>query len=121
MMSTKRNRENYLEIDHRDSPGITPNQAARIGLGGVPIGKGQVFKTAVATCSNCQKQMILNPLRTRERFYCQKCDSYHCDECALITRVTGVCKPFRQLLDEAISAYANGKPIPQIRRMTKIP
>jgi hypothetical protein len=113
---TKRDKENYVEIDHRDSPGLTAAEAAWAGWEGVPLGKGSHLKAAVITCTNCQKQLIRNPFRIRERFYCQKCDGYHCDDCALVTRMTGVCKPFAQFIMEYLSAVASGKPVPELRK-----
>ena len=99
MLFSKRSMESYLEIDHRESPGITPEQAARAGLGTMSVGAGQVMKSAVTHCSNCETMVVLNPNRTRERHWCSKCDAYHCDTCALRTKITGVCRPFKQLLD----------------------
>lgn len=34
---------------------------------------------ATLTCCHCQRQVILNPLRTRERNHCRKCHAYVCD------------------------------------------
>lgn len=105
-MFSKRERESYLEIDHRDSPGFTPVQAraARWGIT-MPVGSGH-FKFATRLCSNCGSMVVINPLRTRERFYCQKCDDYHCDNCALITKLTGVCKTMKQVIDEFVDETA---------------
>lgn len=101
-MFSKRELEGYLLIDHRESPGITQAEAAQAGRGTIPVGKGMRFESATTSCSNCRRLIVINPLRTRERFYCQKCDSYHCDECAGLTKITGVCKTMKQRLDEFI-------------------
>jgi len=103
-MFSKREMESYVEIDHRESPGITPEQAARAGRGTIPVGKGQVFKSAAYQCSNCERLVVLNPNRSRDRFWCSKCDEYHCDDCALRTKITGICRPFKQLIEEALTA-----------------
>jgi hypothetical protein len=105
-MFSRREAEGYLEIDHRDSPGFTPEQAkaARFGTT-MPVGSKR-FQFATKKCSNCDTQVIINPLRTRERFYCQKCDDYHCDRCALITKITGVCKTMKQVIDEFVNETA---------------
>jgi ribosomal protein S27AE len=104
-MFSKREAEGYLLVDHRDSPGISAEQAASVHSLLVVPG-GTMLETATKNCSNCQAMVILNPLRTRDRFYCQKCDDYHCDRCALITKLTGICKPFAQVIDEVLAGAA---------------
>lgn len=59
-MRSARSLEGYLLIDNRCSGG---------GVQEVPV----------ATCSHCHAQVILNPLRTRERSFCRKCFAYVCD------------------------------------------
>jgi hypothetical protein len=45
---------------------------------------------------------VMNPLRTRDRAYCPKCDSYICDECEAVRVAAGyACKPMAQVFDEA--------------------
>jgi hypothetical protein len=39
-------------------------------------------------------------MRNRERAYCRKCDHYICDGCGASAAQTGICKPFKQVLDE---------------------
>lgn len=102
MLFSKRSLEGYLLIDHR---------AAEGGIdGAVPVRAGALFESATITCSHCQRQVVLNPGRTRERGYCPKCDHYVCDTCEAV-RVTsgGVCKTFKQIMDEAQNAAA-GRP-----------
>jgi hypothetical protein len=118
-MLSKRDRENYIEIDHRESPGLTPDEAARAGLVGFELGAGTHFKSATVTCTNCQKQVILNPMRTRDRSWCSKCDGYHCDDCSLVLKVTGECKPLMKLVEEVANAVLKGLPIPNIRRIAR--
>jgi uncharacterized paraquat-inducible protein A len=73
-MFSKRSQEGWLMIDNRAS------------------GEGMV-ESATITCSHCQTVVVLNPLRTRERGYCRKCDHYICDnpachfECVPINKV----------------------------------
>ena len=61
-MKTKRSHEGYLLIDNRCSG-------------------GPVLEMPTLTCSHCNQIMGVNPLRTRERGYCRKCDHYVCDKC----------------------------------------
>src|SRR5215469_760102 len=99
-MFSKRSLEGYIEIDHRESPGITPEQAAATGFVCLPVGKGMRYQSAMNACSHCQRRVVLNPNRTRERGYCPKCDKYLCDLCEAARVKTGVCRPFVQIVDE---------------------
>lgn len=102
-MFSSRELENYLEIDHRNSPGFTCEEAHHAGMGSIAdqLGKGRIAKVPVVTCSHCQKQVIMNPLRTRERARCWKCWNYLCDGCKVIQVANGgECKPFVQVIEE---------------------
>lgn len=61
---------------------------------------GSLVELPVITCSHCQRGVVINPGRTRERAYCQKCDHYICDECAAV----GECKPFEKVIEEIQAA-----------------
>lgn len=108
-MFSKREMEGYVMIDHRDSPGFTPEEAARVGYAGLPVGKGMLFQSPTITCSHCQAVVIINPDRSRNRGYCPKCDAYICDQCEAERVLTGVCRPFKQIIDEFVDAADNGK------------
>jgi hypothetical protein len=101
--------ENYVEIDHRESPGITHEEAARLGAIAhcdvVAVGKGQHFKSACITCHGCEKQVILNPDRSRERHYCPTHDAYLCDDCELQRKLSGKCISWWQRIEEAANAF----------------
>ena len=86
-------REGYLLIDHRAGP----------GLNCCGLGAGTVFESAIVTCSHCQRGIVLNPSRTRERAYCPNCDHYICDNCEAVRAQTG-CKTFKQVMDEVCEA-----------------
>lgn len=101
-MFSKRELEGYLLIDHRNSPGITPQEAAKAGKGTVPIGKGTMFESATINCSHCSSLIVLNPDRSRSRGYCPKCDHYVCDGCESVRAVTGECYPMKRRIDEFI-------------------
>ena len=103
MRTSKRKFEGQLIIDHRESPGITPEQAC--GAGPV-VGKGELWVSATYTCVHCQRIVVMNPLRTRPRHYCQKCDDYQCDDCANFE-----CVPFAKVVDLALEAGAKGVPV----------
>lgn len=86
-MLSKRSQEGYLMIDHRAGDGL----GSMRGL----------FETAIATCSHCQRGVVRNPGRFRERAWCPKCDHYICDECEVVRVASGgECKTFKQIMDE---------------------
>jgi hypothetical protein len=108
-MFSMRELEGYVRIDHRESPGFTPEEAARAGLAGLPVGRGQLCEVPVANCVYCHAHVRLNPLRTRDRGYCPKYHGYVCDRCE-VKRVLGQdMKPWKQIVDEFIDAAAKGK------------
>jgi hypothetical protein len=80
MPSLKRH-DGELMIDHRASPGLPEDFYRPLGIDAPAIGGGRLFETATITCSHCNGVVVLNPLRTRERAYCSKCDHYICDSC----------------------------------------
>jgi len=94
-MHSKRSLEGYLIVDNRHAP--VPKHPTREF-----IGAGQaVTELPTVTCSHCHAQLIVNPLRTRERPYCRKCDHYLCDGCAAVATLTGECTPMTKTLDLA--------------------
>ena len=102
-MLSKRSREGYLLIDHRNSPGV-PRELMRqagLDLAGAP---GAVFESATITCCHCNAVVILNPLRTRPRNHCRRCDHYVCDNPAC----SAECRPFSKTIDDAQEAASRG-------------
>jgi hypothetical protein len=89
-MFSKRSLEGYLSIDHRAT------------------GAGALLESATLTCSHCQRQIILNPDRTRSRGYCSKCDHYVCDQCEAVRVQTGQCRTFKQVMDELEQSVLKG-------------
>jgi len=97
-MKTKRSHEGVLSIDHRESPGITPELTRYTNL---PRGAGQgLFETPTFTCNHCNHIVVMNPVRTRSRGYCGKCDHYICDRCEAIRFQTGICLTHEEFLDD---------------------
>src|SRR5205823_4513732 len=103
---SKRDLEGYIEINHKDSPGISPELAAQVGRGTIPVAAGQVFQAAATTCPYCERLVIRNPLRERERAYDAKTDRYICDDCALVRKLGGELKPMKQVIDEFMDKAA---------------
>lgn len=108
-MFSKRELEGYLLIDHRTGDGITQNQAVDAGHETLPVARGMVFQSPTINCSHCERLVVLNPDRSRSRGYCPKCDRYVCDQCEAERVRSGVCKPFKKVIDEFVDAAANGK------------
>ncbi len=104
----------YLEIDHRDSPGLTPADVAHVP-GAVAVPGGEQFETDVYQCTHCQRTVILHAPRERlaARGYCPKCDHYICNGCEKARMASGgQCVPFARVLDQAaeIEAKFAGQP-----------
>jgi len=98
-------REGYLMIDNRASPGIRPEDVpdARFSC----VGEGQLFEARVFTCSHCQAQMIENKARKRARAFCFGCGKYICDTCeAVRVNAGGGCRPFAAIIDKAMAKGA---------------
>lgn len=98
-MRSKRSLEGYLIIDNRNAP-VDPEWARASGKSPIGAGGG-VTELPVLTCSHCHAQLVVNPLRTRERPFCRKCDHYLCDGCAAVANLTGECTPMSKTLDLA--------------------
>jgi hypothetical protein len=73
-----------LEIDHRASPGLTPDEARAAGLEGGRLSEGSLVHAPVLACNHCGGVQLMNPWRTRERGYCRLCDHYVCDLCKAV-------------------------------------
>lgn len=100
-----------LEIDHRESPGFSEEVAWAVGFGGLDVGRGQRQRVPTKMCPHCQAQIVLNPRRRRARFECRSCDSVICDNCAVDMKLTGVCRPWKQVVDE----WASGNKLVTVR------
>jgi hypothetical protein len=85
MPSLKRH-EGVLLVDHRASPGLPDDFYRKLGVDLPAVGEGQMMEFATLTCSHCKNVFVKNPLRTRERPYCAKCDQYVCDNCFAISQ-----------------------------------
>lgn len=102
----------YLEIDHRDSPGLTPADVAHVP-GAVAVGKGEHFETDVYQCSHCQRGVVHQRRHTNTPpAICPKCYHQICVSCERLRAATGECVPFKAVLDRAadIAAKFSGQP-----------
>ncbi len=88
-------------MDHRHAEPV-PDEAIR--QAGLPDGAGRgLFEAPSFTCSHCNRVVIMNPDRKRERAYCRGCDHLICDECGAKRAATGECKTFKQVVDEFLA------------------
>lgn len=106
-MFSKRSLEGELMIDHRASPGISHETAHQMRC--LPVPGGTMMETSTITCNHCQRCVIKNPLRVRERNYCTGCDRYICDGCELIRVQTGQCMPFEKFAEDYLNKAAKGQ------------
>lgn len=75
-----------IMVDHRASPGIPAEQARKFGYDPTQVKEGALFEAATMTCCHCGTVVVRNPLRTRERATCFKCNDYICDWCEAASR-----------------------------------
>ena len=108
-------REGYLLIDHRASPGIPEDLAVAANLPPQYLREGKILELATLTCSHCKIPQIKNPLRTRERASCPKCFKYLCDLCGMAYQQTFVCRPWDQVVDDVLDGKT---PVPVLARST---
>jgi hypothetical protein len=101
-MKTLSSGAGYLVIDHTDSPGLSEKDQISAPPGALVAPAGQLAEGDIKHCSHCQRAVLLNPGRVRNRAVCPKCYHYICDGCEAIRVKTGVCIPFKQQLDRAM-------------------
>jgi len=97
-MSSLKRYEGYVLIDHRASPGVSEELVRQWHAAGkwTPlVDEGCAYESGTMTCAHCGTIVILNPLRTRPREYCPKCDKYVCGNTVCATE----CRSFNKLLD----------------------
>ena len=108
MKTSKRQYEGCLTVDHRWSPEVPFNPAMIGKPDALLTNAGVLMESATVTCCHCQVVVVLNPLRTRPRGYCQKCDRYVCDN-PVCNRE---CSPFEKVLDQAQEYALKGLALP---------
>ena len=84
----------YLEVDQRNAE--SP----------LPPGTQRHFEADTYTCSHCQRVVVMNPLRKRERYKCKGCAHHICDDCAAAISQGGSCRTFAQIVEEELERVA---------------
>src|SRR5258708_16341761 len=106
-ISNKQLHEGYLMLDHRASPGFTPEEAKALGYGEIASGE-KLYEAKTNHCSHCGTVVIINPQRTRERSYCQACNKYICDNCGISMKLPDyVHKTYLQLQEKELIVLSN--------------
>jgi hypothetical protein len=109
MPSLKRH-EGYLEIDHRFSPGISDDDAVKLGYMPGELSEGTHFEAATLSCKHCGSAWYKNPRRVRPRGYCRKCDHYICDTCETESlHADYVHRSREEILDAAMTSASRGQ------------
>jgi hypothetical protein len=92
-MFSKRTLEGELIIDHRAGDGTAQCPA------------GTRLELPTVSCAHCQRIVLMNPLRTRERAWCMQCDRYICDQCNAVRHAAGyVHESFAEFADRYIKS-----------------
>lgn len=101
-MNSKRSHEGVMTIDHSASPGVPDEIMVKSGYW-PGAGKGKQ-ESATFTCAHCERVVVVNPKRTRERGYCPKCDHYVCDTCETHRVASGYqCFNFKAMVDRLLN------------------
>lgn len=121
------NREGYLMVDHRASPGLPEDIARASGYDPLHCKEGKLFEAATLTCAHCKVGVVKNPKRVRERALCFKCGvKYICDFCAAdMQRADYEHTPFEKLHADGLDRHAKtlfcDTPVPLIRQQLVLP
>ena len=83
----------YLEIQHAD-PSV------------LPFGVPKHFEADTYTCRHCERVVVMNPQRKRERYKCRGCAHHICDDCAALRVAGGPCRTMQQKIDESMTLAA---------------
>jgi hypothetical protein len=81
----------YLLIDNRNAPDVPFTMANRL------------MEADTYTCTHCQRVVVMNPERKRERYKCRGCNHHICDPCAAVRAAGAPCKTFAQVVDEELA------------------
>jgi len=76
---------------------------------------GKLVEVSTKTCAHCQRQVIMNPNRVRDRKWCFKCDKYICDDPACSIE----CVPIDKIFEDALEARVKERPLILPERFTK--
>jgi hypothetical protein len=107
-MRSLRSLEGELLIDHRASPGVSAETMISQGLPHDAGRADHVWESATVTCNHCERQVILNPDRSRPRGFCKACEHYLCDECESERFLGRRCYPFKAKVKDYLEMVDRG-------------
>lgn len=82
ILQAPRRQMGEMTVDHRASPGLTPEQARSAGYDPSLCGEGKLYETHTLTCCECRTVTVMNPDRTRPRETCARHGGHYiCDGC----------------------------------------
>jgi len=104
----KSDRDGEMIIDNREAPNFTVQEAIDGGRSVlIQHNFPKLLKMATYTCYHCDRVVIKNPLRTRNRHWCPQCDHEICDDpCAVALKLTGECRCRPKRVDEHMKKYS---------------
>jgi hypothetical protein len=110
---TKKSREGYIFLDHRNSPGLPEDIALEAGFDPALCVSGQQMEVASLTCAHCGRVTPKSVYKGREYAECIKCDHYVCNVCAVeASKPDYVHLSFRQFVDKTADYAAHhGAPL----------
>jgi hypothetical protein len=112
-MTSKRSHEGYFLLDHSNSPGVSDADMVKHGL---PTGYGRKkFESATFTCNHCERVVAIvykGLTRHRDCAWCKKCDHYLCDDCGTALHKTGVCYPFKAMIEDLRNKHVQTGRVP---------
>lgn len=85
-MSSKKEADGYLLVDHRNSPGLPNEHTRRLGLPDGCMGEGTVYEGRTHGCPHCGAPSLITRV---ERNWCRSCDLYICDYCEKARHLPG--------------------------------
>jgi hypothetical protein len=85
-----------------------------LGLENPALPRAAVVRFASYTCNHCNRVVMLNPQRTRDREWCSRCNRYICDGCGAVLAKTGECMPMAKLVAKVQRAAESNSALPKI-------
>src|SRR6516225_6558246 len=109
MVFRKSELDGEVTIDHRESPGFTEQEAVAAGRSVlVQHNFPKLLRMPTYCCSHCDRIVVKNPFRTRNRSWCPQCDREICDDpCAVAFKLDGICRCRAKRIDEHMKKYSH--------------
>jgi len=107
-MGSKRDHEGYFVQDHRYGAPMPEHLLRSVGL---PAAAGRgLFEAPTFTCNHCCAVRVIDR-RAESPTWCKGCDHYLCENCGPAYKRTGVCRTFKQIMDEVVERVNRDLPL----------